>query len=231
MDNPHSTGESTVGRLMTPVARGERVAVLDVLRGAALFGIIAANMRGFMGPLSGYMDHTLMWTDPANRAAQALVDVLISGKFITLFSFMFGIGFAIQMDRAEARGLASRVFYLRRLGVLLLFGLIHLVLIWWGDILTAYALMGFLLLLFRNRSQKAILRWAVGLYMYPIVLGTIGLAFRLAGFSMAFGEPTTPAELQRVLAVYGSGSYAAIVGQNIAELPFTGVGLVFFYPR
>src|SRR5688500_6611286 len=119
---------------MTPVSHRERIALLDVLRGAALFGIITANMRGFAGPLAGYLDHTLMWTDPVNCTAQALVDLFISGKFITLFAFMFGIGFAIQMDRAAARGMPSRRFYVRRLAVLLLFGILHSVFLWWGDI-------------------------------------------------------------------------------------------------
>ena len=128
---------------MRPVSAGERIEVLDALRGAALFGIIAANMRGFSGPLAAYFDHTLMWTDPVNRIAQAFVDLFIQGKFITLFAFMFGIGFAIQMERADRSGIASRIFYVRRLAILLLFGALHFVFVWWGDILAPYALMGF----------------------------------------------------------------------------------------
>ena len=94
---------------LRPVSTGERIEVLDALRGAALFGIIAANMRGFSGPLAAYFDHTLMWTDPVSRGAQALVDIFIQGKFITLFAFMFGIGFAIQMAR-EQDALAFEVY-------------------------------------------------------------------------------------------------------------------------
>jgi uncharacterized protein len=216
---------------MRPVALGERLEVLDVLRGAALFGIIAANMRGFSGPLASYVDHTLMWTDPANRAAQAFVDLFIQGKFITLFSFMFGIGFAIQMERADARGVESRVFYLRRLAVLLLFGILHAVLLWWGDILAPYALLGFVLLLFRKRSQKSLLRWSAGLYAYPAVLATLRLTLHSAGVRIPMPPPPTPQELQRVIGVYGSGTYLDIVWQNIHELPFQLFGLIFFYPR
>ena len=216
---------------MTPVSRGERIELLDVLRGAALFGIIAANMRGFNGPLAGYLDHTLMWTDATSRGAQGVVDFFISGKFITLFSFMFGIGFAIQMERADARGVRSRVFYVRRLAVLLLFGIAHSVLLWWGDILAPYALMGFLLLLFRNRSQRSILRWSMVLYAYPVIVSGLMLALQSAGVPIPSPPETTPQELARVIGVYGSGSYAAILGQNIAELAFNGLGIVFFYPR
>ena len=161
---------------MRPVAPGERIAVLDALRGAALFGIIAANMRGFSGPLAAYFDHTVMWTDPTNRVAQAFVDLFIQGKFITLFAFLFGIGFAIQMERADRSGTASRIFYVRRLAILLLFGVLHFVFVWWGDILAPYALLGFLLMLFRKRSQKALLRWSAILYAYPLLLAALMFA-------------------------------------------------------
>src|SRR5687768_18530182 len=108
---------------LRPVSTGERIEVLDALRGAALFGIIAANMRGFSGPLAAYFDHTLMWTDPVSRGAQALGDIFVQGKSITLFAFMFGIGFAIQMYRADGSGVTSRMRDVRRLAILLLLGM------------------------------------------------------------------------------------------------------------
>ena len=216
---------------MSPVAPGERIEVLDALRGAALFGIIAANMRGFSGPLAAYFDHTVMWTDSVSRIAQAFVSVFIQGKFITLFAFMFGIGFAIQMERADLSGTASRFFYVRRLAILLLFGMVHFVFVWWGDILAPYAILGFLLMLFRKRSQKALLRWSAVLYAYPTVLGTLMLVLHSAGVPIPSPPPTTPEELQRIIGVYAAGSYADIVAQNIKELPFMAFGMIFFYPR
>jgi uncharacterized protein len=216
---------------LRPVGAGERIEVLDALRGAALFGIITANMRGFTGPLAAYFDHTLMWTDPVSRVAQGLVDIFIQGKFITLFAFMFGIGFAIQMERADRSGVASRLFYVRRLAILLVFGLLHFILIWWGDILAPYALLGFVLMLFRTRSQRALLRWAAVLYLYPFLLGTALFIAHAAGAQIPTPPPTTPADLQRMIGVYADGSYAAIIRQNIHELPFMVFGFVFFYPR
>jgi uncharacterized protein len=216
---------------LTPVAAGERIQVLDALRGAALFGIIAANMRGFSGPLAAYFDHRLMWTDATSRVAQGIVDVFIQGKFITLFAFMFGIGFAIQMERADRSGVPSRIFYVRRLAVLLLFGMAHFAFVWWGDILAPYALMGFVLMLFRNRSQQALLRWAAALYAYPMLFGLLMFAGHSAGAQIPMPPAATPEELQRIIAVYAAGSYADIVGQNLNELPFMFFGLIFFYPR
>jgi uncharacterized protein len=216
---------------MRPVSSGERIEVLDALRGAALFGIIAANMRGFSGPLAAYFDHTLMWTDPVSRVAQAFVDIFIRGKFITLFAFMFGIGFAIQMERADRSGATSRMFYVRRLAILFLFGVLHFVLLWWGDILAPYAILGFALMLFRKRSQKAILRWSVVLFAYPLLLATLLFALHSAGVPIPAPPPTTPADLERIIAVYATGGYSEIVAQNFKEMPFTAFGLIFFYPR
>lgn len=215
---------------MIPVAPAERIEVIDVLRGAALFGIIVANMRGFNSPQPVYMDLQLLWTGVGDRIVQAFIDLFVSGKFITLFSYLFGIGFAIQMDRAEARGASPR-FYLRRLTVLLLMGLAHMFLLWWGDILTAYALMGFLLFLFRRRTQKTLLIWAAACYAWPlIVLGGVVIA-AAAGVPIPHPSKTTNAEIQRIIAIYSAGSYGQMFQQRLHENLFNLLGLIFFYPR
>jgi len=217
--------------VMTPVPAHERIDVLDVLRGAALLGILTANMRGFNGPLAAYIDHSLMWTDPVSRLAQGFVDLFVSGKFITMFAFMFGIGFAIQMDRAQARGIESSRFYVRRMAALLLFGVVHSVFVWWGDILLPYAVMGFALVLFRTRSQTSVLKWSVALYVYPTYLLAVMLALQLAGLPIPGPTPSSPEELQRIIGVYAGGTWAAIVRQNLAEFAFNLPALVFFHPR
>ncbi|WP_208719005.1 hypothetical protein [Corallococcus sicarius] len=82
---------------------------------------------------------------------------LVAGKFIPLFSFLFGLGFAVQMGRAEARGASITPLHVRRLGVMLVMGLAHLFLIWYGDVLSTYAVLGFGLLLFRGRLDRTLL--------------------------------------------------------------------------
>ncbi|MEL6568833.1 MAG: DUF418 domain-containing protein [Pseudomonadota bacterium] len=140
-----------------PTAKGERYDVLDALRGVALLGIFAANIRFFSG---------WEYLSSADRAAlsgngYAVWDflhlALIDGKFYTLFSLLFGIGFALQLSRLEGRGAAATQIYLRRTFILLGFGLIHLFVFWEGDILTPYALLGFVLLAVRGWSDKALL--------------------------------------------------------------------------
>ena len=117
-----------------PVPGEDRITVIDCLRGAALFGILTANMRGFNAPFSAYIEPWLMWTWLPDRLMQSVVDWLVQGKFITIFAALFGIGFAIQMDRAAAR-MQNVGFYGRRMAGLLGIGLAHSFLLWWGDIL------------------------------------------------------------------------------------------------
>jgi len=132
-----------------PVTAGERIEVLDVLRGFALFGILWMNMWGWTG--DGWHNRIVEW----------LGVQLGDGKFYTLYSFLFGLGFAVQLLRAEARGARIVPVYLRRLLALLAIGLAHTVFIWDGDILARYAIMGFLLLLFRKCSPRMLLLFAL----------------------------------------------------------------------
>jgi len=181
---------------MEPVPAGERIELLDVLRGAALFGILAANIRALAAPWRLYDSPYLLFPGFADRFVQGLIDVFISGKFLTLFSFLFGLGFAVQMTRAEARGARVRSFYPRRLLVLLAFGIVHGALLFWGDILAAYAVIGFVLLAFRKRQPSTVLRWAIGLPLVFAILGSIAfVAFQLIGL-----PPDAPGEERREVA-------------------------------
>src|SRR4029453_17005550 len=97
------------------------------------------------------------WLDPA---AEFFLELLVHAKFYSLFSLLFGVGFAIFLDRAAARGVNPARLFRRRLTGLLIIGLVHSILIWFGDILNVYALLGFLLLPFRKRSDRTLLTWA-----------------------------------------------------------------------
>ena len=151
-----------------PITASERSRLLDSLRGYALLGILTANMVSFIG--------FYFIPDEAREAlalgrlddlAEFLLEWLIVGKFYSIFSLLFGIGFAIQLGRLQQRG-EGVPRYLRRLGILLLIGLAHLYLLWLGDIVTLYAVMGAVLLLFRNVGDKTLLRWAVALWLIPV---------------------------------------------------------------
>jgi len=157
---------------------------------------------------------------------QTVINAFIQGKFITIFSFLFGMGFAIQFSRAEARGARFLGFYPRRLVALALLGLIHGILIWGGDILLTYALAGAILLLFRKRKQKTLLWWAGSLFSLPIVISTTFLCLYYSRFRRPWMVPKPPdlTKVQTVINIYAHGSVTQILRQNWVEfkqqLPF-----------
>lgn len=126
---------------MTPAA--DRIAALDLVRGVAVLGILAVNISGFAGPqISATTPHLPRPGGPADEIGFALSFVLFEGKMRALFTMLFGASMVLFMERAEAAGGNPESLQLRRLGWLALFGYLHFALLWWGDILFAYALAG-----------------------------------------------------------------------------------------
>ena len=149
----------------------DRIEQLDALRGLALFGILLANILYWSGWVLVTDAERQAMATPAEQLWQyRFHHLLVDGKFYTLFSFLFGLGFALQLDRLERRGADGIRIYRRRVLVLLGIGLIHSLVIWDGDILTLYALLGLLLPLFRGLSDPRLLLWAAALiFLVPIV--------------------------------------------------------------
>jgi len=137
--------------LSSPTAERERNPVVDILRGFALFGILLVNFPGSEAARAG----------GADDAIRRLLTILVAGKFYTTYSFLFGLGFALQLIRAQARGERVVPVYVRRMLALFAIGFAHYVLIWTGDQLQYYAFMGLFLILFRNRSVKVLVVVAV----------------------------------------------------------------------
>lgn len=154
-----------------PADPEERLLLLDAVRGFALGGVLLANLISF----AGYYVMTPAQADalPTAGVDQAVrfgVDFLIEGKFFSLFSMLFGVGFALQQRRAEARGAPFARFFRRRMAVLLAIGLVHLFVLWHGDILALYALLGLVLVAFRDVGDRALLRWAAALLWVPLAV-------------------------------------------------------------
>lgn len=160
-----------------PVRSGERYILLDALRGLALFGICLANFQEFS--LYSFLKEDAaagMPTAGIDRIVRYLQYVLIDGKFYTLFSLLFGIGFSIIISNAARKQVNGFPIFYRRMTVLLLIGFVHLMFIWSGDILMLYALLGLILPLFRNMSDKGLLTTAAFFLLLPVVIdGIIGL--------------------------------------------------------
>ncbi|RKH95599.1 DUF418 domain-containing protein [Corallococcus sp. AB038B] len=155
-----------------PIESAQRVHALDALRGFALLGVFISNsLNWFNGRLFLPKEQALaLAASPLELTVNSLFALLIEQKFVTLFTLLFGLGFALQMTRAEGRGTSIVPVYRRRLLVLLGIGLVHMFALWLGDILTTYALVGFLLLSFRQCSEKTVLVWAaLFLFVVPTV--------------------------------------------------------------
>jgi uncharacterized protein len=217
-----------------PASADERVHLLDGLRGFALFGILMVNLAvytGFFGlPRERWIDLPgAAWSDTAEFA----IGWLFLGKFYSIFSLLFGIGFALQLGRAEARGDSGTARYIRRLLVLLAFGIAHMVFLWMGDILALYALMGMVLLLFRRAPDPlvlgaALLFWVLPIAWYALDLNSAGFDpsrpfFRWGRAQMVDVWGRAPAGQ---LEVWLTPEYGRLVRSHIAEIGYRYGSLV-----
>jgi len=156
-----------------PTAETERLDILDALRGFALGGILLLNLASFSGV--AFMTPEMMAasrTAALDRPVAALTIWLGYGKFYSLFSLLFGLGFSLQLAAAERRGDSRLSLFKRRLLVLLLIGAVHLY-FWEGDILVLYALVGFCLIPFRHVSQATLIKTAIALEFAPVLVETL----------------------------------------------------------
>jgi uncharacterized protein len=160
----------------SPITGKDRIKTIDIIRGFALFGIFLVNMPAFHSPVFMKSFYTQgveysgvdYWVD-------VFFSLFVEMKFFTIFSFLFGLGFFIFMSRAEEKSLGVKALYLRRIFALFLFGVIHVIALWFGDILHTYAVAGLFLLFFYKRKIKTILIWAFSLLVVLNLLFSLSL--------------------------------------------------------
>lgn len=204
-----------------PLDASSRIAIIDILRGFALGGVLFSNVHvWFSGRiyLSSTRLHEVM-SHPANVAIDAIERFLTGGKFITIFSFLFGMGLCMQFDRAEKRGQTHTGFYARRGAALLVLAAIHLFLLWFGDILHVYALLGFAVLFFSRRSPKTILVSGILFSIFGAAVAKWFTTFaQLASSEFAASVSTRAALIPRtnewMLSIFAGGSFRQIVEAN-----------------
>ena len=221
MTNPVAHAESTAyahGASGAPPR--ERITALDVVRGVAVAGILFANVLTFFG-LFALSDERLAAfpTAAADRVAAFLEHTLVSGKFYSIFSLLFGIGFGVQLARGGDDALPR---FRRRLKILLAIGAVHAVLVWAGDILMLYALLGFTLPWFARRTDRELLRWTVILLAIPTVLYVAGLAVRMAlsggVVAAATGDPGLPPIVRSIFEAVPRGGLRESFTANLVLL-------------
>ncbi len=194
-----------------PIAKSDRIDAMDILRGLAIVGILLMNIEWFSrsiftlstfdAGLTG-LDHATGW----------LIRCFVEGKFYKLFALLFGMGFAVMLIRAREAGRPFGAWFSRRMAVLFIIGVLHMVFLWGGDILHDYAFAGFMLLgwivlLQRKRFQKfdnprSFLKLALIWLAIPIMLSAAagigyGVSFDSARLTERWQKEVTIAELAR----------------------------------
>lgn len=202
----------------------ERLPGLDAVRGLALLGILLMNMEAFNAPLLMAMTGIDVRWSGVDAVLDAAVYVLVQGKFFPLFSLLFGIGYALQSQRAQAAGQAIGPLHLRRMLALLVIGLLHGLLLWSGDILLSYALLGLLLPAFDALPRRWLgVAGALGVLAAAGMLLLLGLLYNLAEASgqaplLESARAALLASVEEQWRVYGQGSYWQASAQRVADL-------------
>jgi len=154
-----------------PLDKAQRIVSLDLLRGVAVLGILLMNIQHFSMPTAAYINPTAFGDlTGLNKWVWIISDLLAHSKFMSIFSMLFGAGVLLFTKRVEQKGMNSASLHYRRMGWLLLFGLMHGFLLWSGDILVTYSLCGMLLFLFRNKRPHILLRIALAFFIVPILI-------------------------------------------------------------
>jgi uncharacterized protein len=208
-----------------PISPAERIDAIDVLRGLALLGVLAINVVTiFRVSIFERFLPQKPTASPIDSAVDTILMLAVDLKALALFSLLFGAGLAIQFERL-AKSERRTSLLLRRLVVLLAFGLIHLCLIWNGDILTEYALAGLIVLPFLFGP-----RWLVAV----AALASLGLYLAMQAFPPPGWWPSTAAMRQDVVEahrIYATGGFLDVLAFRLRELPLFAPLHVFIFAR
>lgn len=190
---------------IAPVRQSERIASIDTLRGFSLLGILLLNIVSFGLPFAAYMNPTVHGADSeTDILAWLAAQVFFDGKMRCIFSMLFGAGAVILLDRAERRGAgieAADIYYRRTLW-LIAFGFVHAYLIWAGDILFHYGVVGLLLFPLRRLSARALITTGMVLLLLHSLQGIgagIGIGEMRQKALAAAAVPTPDAEQKKAI--------------------------------
>lgn len=218
-----------------PVKKSDRIEYMDMLRGIAVLGILIANLRWFSLYEPGEAGRFVF--PEIDRWIWMLQKVFIEGKFYSIFSFLFGWGIALQLERSQRSERDTARFIRRRLSFMLLLGGIHLFLIWEGDIVFLYGIVGFVLVALRRFSNRTLAITGGLLLLSPIVL--YGLKMQFAWFNLPSELMTRAGEkiyqfngwvdqdTSRTAVLRESKSLGPLIGITLGDAPYRFAYLFF----
>lgn len=211
-----------------PVEPTKRIEIIDILRGFALLGIIFMNMSFFSGYVFMPFEELKQISNfQLDEKLYDLLAIIVTGKFYTIFSILFAVGFYIQFTKIKGETVSFLRMYRRRLFILLLIGLIH-GLFWSGDILLTYSIFGFILILFRDIKSKNLLRWSIFFLLIQVVIDFALLPFTeaLLAINPASTSDALPVvhlsypdmENEELINTFREGSILEIIKLNIHNI-------------
>ena len=220
-----------------PTQTAERIEALDVLRGFALFGVLLVNIVVFTYTIWDTIEGTNPLLKPgllptvAEQLTIWSVVVLGVGKFLTIFSILFGLGFYMFAKKSYFRGGDTRTLFQRRLLVLFLFGILNLLLVWHGDILHVYAITGLFLIHFQHMSTSRLKLWIFGLLTLSTLIFLASAV--LNGYADSEAGSTALAELMAMgRGTYTQGNYWEVVMFRLQhEVPILIANVLFLIPK
>jgi uncharacterized protein len=216
-----------------PVAPASRLETLDVLRGFALLGILAMNIRAMSAPIGAYLYPYALWDyEGAGRAAYIFTSVFFDLKMMGLFSMLFGAGALLYAAKPVPSGQGPTGLWFRRMFWLLVIGLVHAYLIWGGDILVTYALSGMILIWWVRRWSARSLALVAGLWLAIGAFLSFGHGLSWDGMSeadrAAEAEMMMPTREQAQAQLAGMhGSYFEVVA---ASAPMVFMFQTMYFP-
>ncbi|MCD4735814.1 MAG: DUF418 domain-containing protein [Bacteroidales bacterium] len=214
--------------IFKPASISERIVSLDILRGFALFGIALVNIFGFNASFFDFGGFYNQLPDTDQSSFYHLLISLCADKFIFLYSFLFGYGFFLLADKFGHETSRFFSFYKRRMFYLALFGLLHIVLLWAGDILLLYAVAGTLLFFIRGLSSGRLI--VIGLLFYFFIGFWLWLA-TIIPLPDALSSTCTGC-LTDAQKVYPSGSYIDCMTLRFQEyIAFRNINLFYYLPK
>lgn len=206
-----------------------RIDVADALRAFALAGILQVNIQSFVWGVGDPLGLFIAPPGALDAVVYLLIGTFVSSKFLSIFAFLFGFGFALQWRSLRRRFAldGARAAYRRRLAFLLALGIAHGVLLYFGDIVTAYALLGFLLPRYADLRPRALIaataRWWVGFALLAVASTA---AFEWVRFAApTSGDPAElPASALARLAVYTQAGFVQQIAVRLGDY-FVALGV------
>jgi uncharacterized protein len=200
------------------IHKKDRLHALDILRGFSLLGILLVNMKSFHEPAL-YESSFVSSTTALERLIEQFINLFAQASFYPLFSFLFGAGTVIFYERAKEKGQSFGRYYSKRLIGLFIIGMLHAALIWHGDILINYAIIGFIFMIFLKGSAERLMKWALWILILPNVLMSLALLTAYMGEpgSLDPGKYGSQEAIQQSLEVYQTGNFIEITQQRLTD--------------